>query len=134
MGHDCRFENKSTLSLLKMTQNATPLDAMAQALSQCEQGDTTTTAPLIRIWRLHASQLNLPQRYGDVLHAQLDRMESSALFSEESCSFSQKDQLAALRVWLEKATEQLLRQQAVNIAQAQRSGGDEKRAPDSGAP
>ncbi len=116
----------STHSLLKMTQNSTPLDAMTQALRQCEQGDTTT-APLIRIWRQEASRLNLPQRYSDVLHGQLDRMESSALFSEESCSFSQKDQLVALRVWLEKATEQQHRQLAVNLAQAQPSGGGEKK-------
>ena len=108
MGHDCRFENKSTLSRLKMTQNPTPLDAMTQALRQCEQGEATTTQ-LIRIWRLQASQLKLPQRYGDVLNGQLDRMESSALFSEESCSFSQKDQLAALWFWLEKAGQQLHR-------------------------
>ena len=109
MGHDCRFENQSTLSLLKMTQNSTPLDNMTQALRQCEQGDTTT-AQLVRIWRMEAAQLNLPQRYGEVLDGQLDRMESSALFSEESCSFSQKDQLAALGVWLEKAHQQLHRQ------------------------
>jgi hypothetical protein len=108
MGHDCRFENKSRLSLLKMTQNPTPLDAMTQALRQCEQGEATTTQ-LIQIWRLQASQLKLPQRYGDVLNGQLDRMESSALFSEESCSFSQKDQLAALWFWLEKAGQQLHR-------------------------
>ena len=126
MGHDCRFENQSTQSLLKMTQNATPLDAMTQALWQCEQGDTST-AQMIQVWRHEASQLNLPQRFGDVLNGQLDRMESSALFSEESCSFSQKDQLAALRVWLEKATEQLHRQQAVDLAPAQRFGGDEKK-------
>ena len=126
MGHDCRFENQSTQRFLKMTDNSTPLDAMTQALSQCEQGDTTTT-PLIRIWRQQASQLNLPPRYGDVLNGQLDRMESSALFSEESCSFSHKDQLAALRVWLEKATEQLHRQRTVNPPPAQHSGGDEKK-------
>jgi hypothetical protein len=126
MGHDCRFENIPTQSLLKMTQNSSPLDAMTQALWQCEQGDTST-AKMIQVWRHEANQLNLPQRYGDVLNGQLDRMESSALFSEESCSFSQKDQLAALRVWLEKATEQLQRQQAVDLAQAQRSGGDEKK-------
>jgi hypothetical protein len=54
-------------------------------------------------------------------------MESSALFSEESCSFSQKDQLAALRLWLEKSSEQLHRQQAEDHAQAQASGGDEKK-------
>jgi len=109
-----------------MNQNSNPLDAMTQALRQCEQGDTTTTQ-LIRIWRLEASQLNLPHRYGDVLHGLLDRIESSALFSEESCSFSQKDQLAALRVWLEKATEQLHQPQPVNLVQAQHSGDGEKK-------
>ena len=116
-----------------MTQNASPLEDMAQTLKLCEQG-RTPAAQLVRIWRLKASQLNLPQRYSDVLHGLLDRMESSALFSEESCSFSQKDQLAALGVWLEKATAQLQLQQPVNLVQAQRSDDDEKRAPDSGAP
>jgi hypothetical protein len=33
----------------------------------------------------------------------LDRLESSALFSEESCSFSQKDLLDNLQVWVDKA-------------------------------
>jgi hypothetical protein len=126
MGHDCRFENRSTQPLLKMTPNASPLNNMAQILKLCEQG-STPTAQLVRIWRLEAGQLDLPQRYGDVLNGQLDRMESSALFSEESCSFSQKDQLAALRVWLDKATEQLHQQQPENLAQAQRSGDVEKK-------
>jgi len=51
----------------------------------------------------------LPARYGDVLNQLLDRMESSALFTEESCSFSQKDQLASLQIWLDKARQQLNR-------------------------
>jgi hypothetical protein len=33
----------------------------------------------------------------------LDRLESGALFSEESCSFSQKDLVANLEMWVEKA-------------------------------
>jgi hypothetical protein len=37
-------------------------------------------------------------------------MESGALFTEESCSFSQKDQLQALQTWLDKARDQLQRQ------------------------
>jgi hypothetical protein len=37
----------------------------------------------------------------------LDRLESSALFSEESCSFSQKDLLDNLQVWVDKARAQL---------------------------
>ena len=49
----------------------------------------------------------LPPRYGEVLLGLLDRLESSALFSEESCSFSQKDLLDNLALWLEKAQAQL---------------------------
>lgn len=49
----------------------------------------------------------LPPRYGQVLLDVLDRLESSALFSEESCSFSQKDLLANLQLWRDKAQQQL---------------------------
>ena len=49
----------------------------------------------------------LPARYGEVWQQLLDRLESSALFSEESCSFSQKDLLDNLQVWLDKAAGQL---------------------------
>ncbi|WP_019654911.1 hypothetical protein [Variovorax atrisoli] len=50
----------------------------------------------------------LPPRYGEVLLGLLDRLESSALFSEESCSFSQKDLLDNLQVWVDKARGQLV--------------------------
>lgn len=50
----------------------------------------------------------LPPRYGEVLLSLLDRLESSALFSEESCSFSQKDLLDNLQVWVDKARSQLV--------------------------
>ena len=49
----------------------------------------------------------LPERYLDVLERLLNQLESSVLFSEESCSFSQKDLLDNLRVWAEKARAQL---------------------------
>ena len=49
----------------------------------------------------------LPPRYGEVLLNLLDRLESSALFSEESCSFSQKDLVDSLRMWVDKARLQL---------------------------
>lgn len=45
----------------------------------------------------------LPPRYSEVLLNLLDRLESSALFSEESCSFSQKDLVANLQMWVDKA-------------------------------
>jgi len=55
--------------------------------------------------RPHGSiyQPALPARYLDVLDRVLSQLESSALFTEESCSFSQADMLGALRDWLHKA-------------------------------
>lgn len=49
----------------------------------------------------------LPPRYGEVLLNLLDRLEAGALFTEESCSFSQKDLLDNLDVWATKAQAQL---------------------------
>ena len=49
----------------------------------------------------------LPEKYAEVWHGLLDRLESSALFSEESCSFSQTDLLDSLAMWLDKAQAQL---------------------------
>lgn len=49
----------------------------------------------------------LPPRYGEVLRDLLTRLESSALFSEESCSFSQSALVDNLQVWVDKARTQL---------------------------
>lgn len=49
----------------------------------------------------------LPPRYAEVLHNLLDRLESSALFAEESCSFSQQDLLDSLQLWLDKARQHI---------------------------
>ncbi|WP_208943442.1 hypothetical protein [Paracidovorax avenae] len=45
----------------------------------------------------------LPPRYAQVLADLLDRLESSALFSEESCSFSQGGLIDSLQAWVNKA-------------------------------
>ena len=45
----------------------------------------------------------LPPQFEEVLLQLLDRLESSALFDEESCSFSQKDLTDSLKLWIEKA-------------------------------
>ena len=45
----------------------------------------------------------LPPRYTEVLTQLLTRLESSALFTDESCSFSHKDLLDSLQLWLDKA-------------------------------
>lgn len=49
----------------------------------------------------------LPPRFAEVWSGLIDRLESSALFSEESCSFSQVDLLDSLSLWLDKAEQQL---------------------------
>ncbi|WP_233261136.1 hypothetical protein [Limnohabitans sp. WS1] len=58
---------------------------------------------MIRQWRSDAASLPLPEKFGLVLGNLLDRIESSALFSGESCSFSQKDLLDNLQLWADKA-------------------------------
>jgi hypothetical protein len=50
---------------------------------------------------------SLGPRYREVLLQLLDRLESSALFSEESCSFSQQGLLDNLQVWLDRAHGQI---------------------------
>lgn len=49
----------------------------------------------------------LPPRFSEVLGQLLNRLESSALFTEESCSFSQQDLLDSLQLWIDKAQLQL---------------------------
>lgn len=49
----------------------------------------------------------LPPKFATVLQQLLDRLESAALFSEESCSFSQKELLDSLQQWLDHAQRQL---------------------------
>lgn len=51
----------------------------------------------------HGHEPALPQRYLDVLERVLNQLESAALFTEESCSFSQADMVGALADWLSRA-------------------------------
>ena len=82
------------------------LDHMTQALTACGQGQLAQS-DMIRLWRSSAAGLPLPGKFGEVLGNLLDRIEASALFSEESCSFSQKDLMASLQLWADKARAQL---------------------------
>ena len=79
------------------------LATLSQALQAFEHGEHTA-ATLSTLARQQTTLLaDLPPRYGEVLLNLLDRLESGALFSEESCSFSQKDLVANLQMWLHKA-------------------------------
>jgi plasmid stability protein len=61
--------------------------------------------------RSHAVLLAaLPPRYGEVLLGLLDRLEAGALFTEESCSFSHKELVDSLQMWVDKARAALLKE------------------------
>ena len=86
----------------------TQLDTVQEALQQLRQTHLTAHA-LSELARAQTALLEaLPPRYSEVLLGLLDRLESSALFSEESCSFSQQGLLDNLQMWVDKARGQLV--------------------------
>lgn len=90
-----------------MTPAHTQLAAVATALQQVRDG-VVRPGDFSEATRQHTALLAaLPPRYAEVLHDLLNRLESSALFTDESCSFSQQDLLGNLQLWLDKATQQL---------------------------
>ncbi len=82
---------------------ASELMVLETSLAAFDRGEIKVES-LCQTWRESAQRLpELPPRYGAVLEDLLSRLESSALFSEESCSFSVKDVHDNLQVWLVKA-------------------------------
>lgn len=79
------------------------LHALQQALQQLSAGKITASELSAQARATPHLRARLPPRYGQVLQDLLDRLEASALFTEESCSFSQKDLTDNLRLWAEKA-------------------------------
>lgn len=95
--------------------NSPALEEAAQQLQQLRNGfellaQTQITAAALGQQARAATALfqSLPPRYEEVLLNLLDRLESSALFTEESCSFSQKGLLDNLELWADKAHSQLV--------------------------
>lgn len=78
------------------------VNQLTEELNAWVAGDQDTHI-LIMSFRDACEHARLPQKYSDVLEGILSRLESSSLFTEESCSFSKKDLAAALSLWLEKA-------------------------------
>lgn len=79
------------------------LDHLQTSLTQLRSGDLPVhkfSAAARQQQDLHDA---LPPRYREVLLQLLDRLESSALFSEESCSFSQGALFDQLQQWLDTA-------------------------------
>ena len=90
-----------------MHSAAVSIVSLRQTLSEVRGGALSVSAFSSSGRAQEALLQALPARYTDVWLGLLDRLESSALFSEESCSFSQTELLDSLGLWLDKA-EQLL--------------------------
>ncbi|MDP1564663.1 MAG: hypothetical protein Q8L91_00160 [Polaromonas sp.] len=90
-----------------MNTAAHQLATLDGALQQLRSG-TLTVLAFSRLARMQGELLAaLPPKFEAVLQQLLDRLESSALFSEESCSFSQTELLDSLQQWLGHAQGQL---------------------------
>jgi hypothetical protein len=90
-----------------MTSAADQLGLLADALQQLRD-DSLGVAAFSRLAQNQPVLLSaLPGRYAEVLLQLLNRLESSALFTEESCSFSQRELLDSLQTWLDTARLQL---------------------------
>lgn len=83
------------------------LQELELSLRKFERGEINVSA-LCQLWRAQDDLLGaLPDRYRVVLEDVLGRLESSALFTDESCSFSVADMRGSLGTWLQKARAQL---------------------------
>ncbi len=78
-----------------------------ETLAALRQGQVTVSQWSARAQAAQTLRSALPERFDAVLMELLNRLESSALFSEESCSFSQGELLQSLQMWLDKAAAQL---------------------------
>ncbi|EIJ45971.1 hypothetical protein GWL_29990 [Herbaspirillum sp. GW103] len=86
---------------------ASRLPLMRDALDalRAGRGDIAT---LCSTWRAQEEVMSaLPARYRQVAEDLLARLEAGSLFTEESCSFSQKDLTDSLATWLDKAQQTL---------------------------
>lgn len=87
--------------------HAASLAALGQALAELRANVLGVVAFCAQARAQDALLADLPPRFCEVWMGLLDRLESSALFSEESCSFSQSALLDNLDMWLQKASERL---------------------------
>lgn len=88
-----------------------PLRQLKNLSDQLENNEFEHTQAMIAAFRAEKQVLaELPAVFEAALESILERLESTAMFSGESCSFSQQDMLLALGVWLDKASSYLRKQ------------------------
>ncbi|MGO4278330.1 hypothetical protein SAMN05216321_102223 [Cupriavidus sp. OV038] len=82
--------------------NQRALNAMREALASHVAG-TMPVADLVGAWRAAATSLTLPPVFGQAMEELLRRLEMSAVFAQDSCSFSSTAVTDQLKRWLDKA-------------------------------
>ena len=88
-------------------QGRSDIAQLRQSLDELRTGMLSVVAFVKALPDVSDLLSQLPARYGEVWHGLIDRLQSGALFSEESCSFSQTDLIDSLAMWLDKAEAQL---------------------------
>ncbi|MEK8050228.1 hypothetical protein AACH10_08255 [Ideonella sp. DXS22W] len=84
-----------------MTPNPNPNPTLAASIDALRAG-TLDVHALVAQWRAAAAAWpGLPPRYAAVLEKLLAPLEASAMFGEESCSFSRADLADTLLQWLQ---------------------------------
>jgi hypothetical protein len=86
------------------------LASLRTALAQLRSDASTDRAFVNTARSQDALFQSLPPKFEEVWLGLVDRLESSALFNEESCSFSQTDLLDCLEMVLDKAEATLQKQ------------------------
>jgi len=86
------------------------LASLRTALAQLRSDASTDRAFVNTARSQDALFKSLPPKFEEVWLGLVDRLESSALFNEESCSFSQTDLLDSLEMVLDKAEATLKKQ------------------------
>ena len=89
------------------SRTLTQLQAIQDALTKLRSDALGAAAFAELAQAQHDLLAALPPRFADVLMQLLSRLESSALFTEESCSFSRHELLDSLQLWLDKAAQAL---------------------------
>ena len=85
----------------------TQCQQLQTALAQLRVESLDTAAFSAMAQSQQALRNALPERFEEVLMQLLNRLESSALFTDESCSFSRHDLLDSFQLWLDKAGQTL---------------------------
>lgn len=83
------------------------LEDLALQVRSLREGRSSIEALLAQTQASDDLRRQLPAAFPTVLDNLMDRLQASALFTEESCSFSRQDLLDSLQLWLDKARERL---------------------------